>query len=851
MKNTFYTLSVMLLMLISCQQEAVTSGNIPTDEAGIEHYVPGKATVRVSEDLAQSIESDPSETCLIAGARVKRTFPHGGKYEERMRRSGLHLWYDVKFDESLPLTKAGETLQSVEGIELIEYIPVIRRTAATDIFNDPSLKKQWHYFNQGNPVTKLIAGCDINVIPAWERGIVGSENVIVAVLDGGIDITHEDLKDNLWEGTDPEGNVIHGYNFVAGSYKIKPDDHGTHVAGTIAAVNNNETGVCGIAGGDAAKGIKGVRLMSCAILDGDKGGDEAAAMVWAANNGAVIAQNSWGYTLELNPDMKETPEYIKKAIDYFNTYAGCDENGDQLPDSPMKGGVVLFAAGNESKTVGYPASYEGCIAVSATAGDYKLASYSNYGDWIDIAAPGGDAMKNHLVLSTVSANSYQGYQGTSMACPHVSGVAALVLSEFGGPGFTREDLIDRLLTTATETPMPAHHAGAGLVNASAAVARYGEDLPFSPQLAGSEEISGTSLLLKYIMPNDNKGVRNSRIELFRSTSPFDNAGDLKPADSISVQGMHPGDTISFTVENLDFNTTYYFSVQGYDVYGNASPLSENEVMTTRDNLAPVIEALDGTVFSFKKYMSQSVRFKITDPEDKLKEVTYINATDGESFTQEKDLYVLKINAQEIQAGEYSSKITASDVEGKTSECLIEFTIEENRAPSLQTAIGNLVFSSTSGKRTINLNDHITDPDGEALAYTAVSSSETVAKVSLSRDVLTLNSASLGESVITVTASDASGLSVSTSFKVIVRDGNKPFDLYPDPATDFINIRTGKEQEYTVHIYNATGKVMFCQTSSISTENALQIDITSFGPGYYTARLDGADGKTSETRFVKL
>ena len=232
MKNTFYTLPVMLLMLISCQQEAVTSGNIPTDEAATEHYVPGKATVRVSEDLAQSIESDPSETCLIAGAKVKRTFAHGGKYEERMRRSGLHLWYDVEFEESMPLTKAGDILSDISGVEMIEYQPVMTLHGAEEAFNDPDIRKQWHYFNAGNPITGLLAGCDINVLPAWKRGLVGNEKVVVAVLDGGVDASHEDLKDNMWQSIDENGNAINGYNFVSDTWRIKPDAHGTHVAGT-------------------------------------------------------------------------------------------------------------------------------------------------------------------------------------------------------------------------------------------------------------------------------------------------------------------------------------------------------------------------------------------------------------------------------------------------------------------------------------------------------------------------------------------------------------------------------------------------------------------------------------------
>lgn len=835
-------------MLISCQQDAVTSGDVLADDASMDHYVPGKAVVMVSEALAEKLEA--GETELTAGAAAKRTFLHGGRYEERMRKAGLHLWYNVSFDEDIPLTKAGETLQSVEGIGLIEYIPVIRRTAAADIFNDPSLKKQWHYFNQGNVLTKLTAGCDINVIPAWERGIVGNEKVIVAVLDGGIDITHEDLKGNLWEGADPEGNLIHGCNFVAGGYSLKPDEHGTHVAGTIAAVNNNETGVCGIAGGDASKGIKGVRLMSCEIFDGDKGGDEAAAMVWAANNGAVIAQNSWGYTLELNPDMDETPEYIKKAIDYFNTYAGCDENGEQLPDSPMKGGVVIFAAGNESMREGYPASYEGCIAVSATAGDYKLASYSNYGDWIDIAAPGGDANKRHLVFSTVPGG-YESMQGTSMACPHVSGVAALIVSEFGGQGFTREHLIERLLTTADDISLPATQMGAGMVNASAALARYGENLPHAPAFAGYEELSGTALVLKYLMPEDNEGVECRSASLYYSTDPFEEVTDRQTVLTQSLTGIEPGDTITFTVENLNFDTKYHFSVKGYDVYENSSQLSENQAVTTRDNLPPTVEALDGTEFSFKKHMAPKMRFRIIDPENELDEVRYESATGADHLAPDGELYVLTIDAAEIPAGSYTSVIIATDLSGRTAECGIRFTVEDNNAPVLSVPMPGVTFTSKSESKKITLSEFITDSDGESLTFTVVSSSENVVKTSVVRDVLTLTSLEFGESLITVTASDTFSETAAATFKVVVRDGKKPVDIYPVPAVDVINIRTAIEQEYDIRILNATGREVIREKSLIGVHKVLTLDITALSPGNYSVHLVGSDGKKIESRFLKL
>ena len=837
-------------MLMSCQQETVSSIKIQEEAAEMNHYVPGKAVVKISDALAEKLEAEGNGDGIIQGGTMKRTFQPGGKYEKRMRKEGLHLWYNVEFDESVPLTKAGDDLRDIEGIELVEYVPAIKVHDETPVFNDPELKKQWHYKNAGNVVTGLQEGCDINVTPAWERGIVGNENVIVAVIDSGVDVAHEDLKDNIWEGTDENGKVINGYNAFQENHKINPEDHGTHVAGTIAAVNNNGIGVSGIAGGDAAAGKKGVKIMSCVIFDGEHMGNEAQAIVWAADHGAVIAQCSWGYIPENK--LTDTPQYMKSAIDYFNQYAGCDENGDQLPDSPMKGGVAIFAAGNDALPTGYPASYENCVAVSSVAGDYEMAYYSNFGDWVDIMAPGGDTQKNQMVLSTVPNNSYDRMQGTSMACPHVSGVAALIVSEFGGPGFTREDLIDRLLKTASDISLPANQMGSGLVNASAAVAHYGEDKPNVPEFAKYEELSGTALTLKYTLPEDNNGVECRNIEIYWSETPFEEISESMNRSVLTAGMRNPGDTLAFTIEGLSENTEYYFSVLGIDALGYTSGLSENEHIKTRGNLPPVITALDGTEHTFKQHMWTKLRFKIADPESEGFEVEYENATEAESFYYEDGTYYLVIDSKLASAGSYESKIIATDSRGNTSECVVSFTIEANTVPVLSAEMGNMIFSSKSTTKKVTLSEYIKDADGEELKYTVTSSDESVVKVSVMKDNLSVTSAGFGEAIVTVTATDAMATYVQSSFRAVVRDGSRDYDLYPNPVTDGkLHVRGSNNSEADLKIISSAGAVVYENKVIPDPFNPAVEDISSLAPGVYNVQVTNNLGKVFTQNIVKL
>ena len=471
------------------------------DQAQLSKTRSGKAT-------RSGIPSTDEVLDILGSYSFERVFPVDANTEARTREAGLHLWYTVKFNKGTDLKAAAERLKQLGEISKVQTNGRIKRAYKTDskrIYlsdkalqqkstrsaangepNDPGFASQWHYRNLGeghynfenlnNNHVGAKAGCDVNALEAWKT-CTGDPSIIVAILDEGVMYKHPDLEANMWcnpgettQGakTDGDGNGyegdLHGYNFVTESGDITWTDandtgHGTHVAGTIAAVNNNGRGVCGVAGGDGTPN-SGVKIMSCQVFSGQNSvtlAGEARAIKYAADNGAVILQCSWGYNSSessiingytpgpaTEKEWAETYPLEKEALDYFINNAGS-------PNGVIDGGIPVFAAGNEyAGNPAFPGAYSKCVSVSSLAADYTPACYTDYGSLVTLSAPGGDleyyskigeqedeywaettTEQKGAVLSTMIQNGKPAYgymEGTSMACPHVSGVAALGLA---------------------------------------------------------------------------------------------------------------------------------------------------------------------------------------------------------------------------------------------------------------------------------------------------------------------------------------------------------------------------------------------------------------------------------------
>ena len=533
-RNIIYAMAAVLLTgLSACSVDVPETGALAEDKNTpqlTEDVVQGQLLVRFDARVSDILEkagvtkSGPMMPMtrsgilsvdeildLVEGYQIERVFPVDVRSEEKARKEGLHLWYVVRFSDEYPVDKVAADLSKLGEVSRVEYNRTLKKAsddkptpltierlkelaanAAEGAFDDPLLSDQWHLVNNGNlRPTKFIKGADVNVEKAWEM-TTGDPSIIVAVLDEGVDVSHPDLQASMWvnEGEvwksheDNDGNGyagdVHGYNFVSKHGVISTDSrydtgHGTHVAGVIAAVNNNGTGISSIAGGNASQ--PGVKIMSCQIFSGQYAGtvlEEVRAIKYAADNGAVILQCSWGYISGAANPYEWTPQFStdeeweyynvleRKALDYFVHNAGS-------PDGVIEGGLVIFAGGNEAApAASYPGAYPDFVAVAATAGDFTPAVYSNYGQGTTISAPGGDqdyyydyVDETHrigevgCVLSTlpfnVSESGYGYMEGTSMACPHVSGVAALGLSYAAKlrKHFKAEEFIAMLYDSAT------------------------------------------------------------------------------------------------------------------------------------------------------------------------------------------------------------------------------------------------------------------------------------------------------------------------------------------------------------------------------------------------------------------
>jgi thermitase len=407
MAGTLAVLFLLFILVGSMTQVAKTQAQVgpedPTFQEGPQRkYATGEIIVKLQDQATQA-------DLRALNAR------NDASVEEDLPSSDVNV---VDLPQDLTVQEAVQTYEASPDVEYAEPNFKLYPTATP---NDPSFNRLWGMNNTGQTGT---LDADIDAPEAWNVS-TGNPTTVVAVIDEGIDINHPDLKDNIWrnpdevpgDGVDNDGNGyvddINGYDFANDDASVydpdpitgKGDEHGTHVAGTIAATGNNGVGVTG-ANWDA-------QVASLKFLGANGGytSDAVEAVNYAVKERIPISNNSWGgggYS-----------QSLRDAI------ARADAAGHLFVAAAGNGGADGVGDNNDA-TPHYPSNYDvpNVISVAATDNRDALASFSNYGNnTVDLAAPGVD------ILSTLPGNRYGYYSGTSMATPHVTGVAALIKSQ--------------------------------------------------------------------------------------------------------------------------------------------------------------------------------------------------------------------------------------------------------------------------------------------------------------------------------------------------------------------------------------------------------------------------------------
>jgi subtilisin family serine protease len=472
------------------------------------------------------------------------------------RLIGAELWKisGVTVEDAIARYASDPRIEYIEPDYIVHALEVIP--------NDPSFNLLWGLHNTGQ--SGGTPDADIDAPEAWE--IATGDDVVLGVIDTGVDWSHADLSSNIWtnpgeipdNGVDDDGNGyiddVRGWDFVNNDNNPTDDNgHGTHVSGTIAAAGNNGIGVAGVSWS--------AKIMPLKFLDAGGGGYTSGAILaveYATMMGARFTNNSWGGGA-FSQALRDAIEAAGNAGMLFIAAAGnsADDN-DLVPH--------------------YPSSYDldNIIAVAATDHNDALADFSCYGATsVDLAAPGVN------IYSCLPGGSYGYNSGTSMATPQVSGAVSLFWSQY--PSTPHLNVRDRMFASVDILPaLVGSMVTGGRLNVFKMMAEPDVTPPAAvSDLATTDPASNAITLTWTATGDDGASGTASSYDIRYSLSPIDD-GNFGSANEVAGE-PHPqavGSPETFTVPGLDFSTTYYFAVKAFDEWGNPSPVSNSPSGTT-------------------------------------------------------------------------------------------------------------------------------------------------------------------------------------------------------------------------------------------------------------------------------
>jgi subtilisin family serine protease len=504
-------------------------------------YVPGELLIKYKGHVR---ESRIREIQSKWGLRTKKAF----------RRFAMR---QVTLPGGMSVEEARDILQYDPDVEYVE--PNYRRHPQETIPIDPDFDKLWGLNNTGQSVNGWIGtpDADIDASETWDL-FTGDTDTIIAVIDTGVDYTHEDLAGNIWinpgesgldtygrdkatNDFDDDGNGypddVRGWDFYTGDNEpLDNDSHGTHVAGVIAAEMNNNTGVSGVS--------PGARIMPLRFMDGTGSvSDEIEAIDYAIEKGVKIINMSFG------------------------SYTFSFSEREAMSDAGDAGVLFVAAAGNKNNDNDgssslYPASYNlsNIISVTATNQDDNLWYDSNYGTIsVDVGAPGVN------IYSTTPGNSYSYKNGTSMATPHVAGLAALLWGF--DPGLTYMQVRDIILESVDPLPsLTGKIATGGRINAFNALTFELPDPPQAPSGLNASTVSSSTIHLSWTDGSDNE--REFVIERKEATE-----------GTFTAVAYSGSDTTAYDDTGLEESTSYTYRIYAINA-GGASEYSNEAGVTT-------------------------------------------------------------------------------------------------------------------------------------------------------------------------------------------------------------------------------------------------------------------------------
>ena len=638
------------------------------------------------------------------------------------------------------------------------------------------------------------------------------------------------------------------------------NDHGTHVAGTIAAVNGNGIGVCGVAGGTGNH--DGVKLMTLQVMRDDAADDIPFNDVfpYAADNGAVIASCSWTIS------QTGMDQATKDGIDYFQANAGWDDtDGDGINDvqtGPMQGGLVIAGAGNSgTDKVFYPAKYKDVIGVGAIDGDMTVAWYSEYGEGIDVLAPGGNQEGSGEynrpeiwgVYSTYPNGGYAYSAGTSMACPHVSGVAALILSKFKGQGFTAEELrnkVERSCRPLSEPMDPKYHGGIGngLIDVTLALTEVPEEGPEKPQFEAIP--APASVRITGPVPVDGNGMPVVKYNFEYAEVVNGTAGEM--TRTVLSNTYNAGEEFVYMFPGKS-EAEYKFRMNAVDRYGNESEYIELQSETLEfENHAPTL---------LREFSDVEIRQAGEDYARLYTLVTYFEDEDAQygdemTFTVENSNdAVVRTELRNgrtlavipLTKGSCVVTVTATDTRGASTTAAINVTVlaGAGSAPTFKRQLGSLTLPAAgSFVRQYDLNDYVYDADmpDDELTFSAVSSDASVVTAAVTGTTLEVTGLKKGDATVQVTVTDRGGNSAENELFVSVaqepgsQSGGATLRLYPNPATDYVNITLSGAGSGSADVvfYDSAARQVMKTTAELDASGTARIDgISGLTPGAYT------------------